>query len=57
MAKDRYALQQLSEMYQKGIYVPEDKKRAKDLIRYTEDQELYRRWESQHNRTEGENHE
>ena len=26
MAKDRYALQQLSEMYRKGIYVPEDKK-------------------------------
>lgn len=54
MAKDRYALQQLSEMYRKGEYVPEDKKRAEDLIRFTEDKELLRYWELQHNQTEGE---
>lgn len=54
MAKDRYALQQLSDMYRKGIYVPEDKKRAEDLIKFTEDKELLRYWELQHNQTEGE---
>lgn len=54
MAKDRYALQQLSEMYRRGVYVPEDKKRAEDLIRFSEDKELFRRWKLQHNQAEGE---
>lgn len=54
MAKDRFALQQLSEMYWKGIYVTEDKKRAEELIRLIEEKELLRCWKDQHNKAEEE---
>ena len=54
MAKDRYALQLLSDMYRNGVYVRKDVRRAEELINLTDDRELIRLWEIAHKHSEGE---
>lgn len=57
MGKDRYALELLSEMYRKGIYVRKDETRAEELINLTDDKTLIQLWEAQYKRAEGKTHE
>jgi len=56
MGKDRYALQLLSEMYRKGVYVRKDESRAEELINLTDDKELIKLWKIQQVRLEGKSH-
>ena len=57
MGKDRYALELLSEMYRKGIYVRKDETQAEELINLTDDKTLIQLWEAQYKRAEGKTHE